>query len=61
MHAAFVLKNIDKLQVKNAASQVKAFFKRLATDLLTTTEINQDIYGHIICSILADSFDSDLI
>jgi len=61
MHAAFVLQNIDKLQVKNAASESRQFFKRLSENLLTVKEIRQDIYGHLFCSILGDSFDSDFI
>ena len=61
MHAAFVLQNIGKLQVQNGTAEVKRFFRNLATNLLTTKETKQDIYGHMFCSILADSFDSDFI
>ena len=38
MHAAFVLQNIDKLQVKNATSEVQKFFMKLSTNLLTESE-----------------------
>ena len=61
MHAAFILQNMGKLQVKNATAEVKQFFRKLASNLLTTKEVKQDIYGHIFCSIIGDSFNSDFI